>query len=193
MGHRIEVLENFVEADDALRIITMLDEAYVNGDLEAFPDNPRVGVLSNKNLESEKLIKKYSDKLVKIHQETFGLAVPLFTVQGHNSIWERGSEAGLHVDSHKGSEHIITSSVLYLGGEYTGGDIEFPQQAFSYQPKALSAVIFPSGGLEYPHRVNRIKTGTRYTMAMWHSHLKAFSLGQKYMDVGEIDLYNIWS
>lgn len=193
MGHRIHVLENFVDAEDAGRIISMLDEAYGNGDLEAFVDNPRVGVLSPKNLESEKLIKKYSDKLLVVHQETFGLKIPLYTVQGHNSLWERGSEAGLHVDSHKGSEHIITSSVIYLGGEYTGGSIEFPHQEFSYQPQALSAVIFPSGGLEYPHRVNRIKTGVRYTMAMWHSHVKAFSLGQKYMDSGEIDLYNIWS
>lgn len=193
MGHRIKVIENFVDDADAKEIIKMLESSYYTGDLEAFVDNPLVGVLSNKNLDSEKLIKKYSDRLIEAHKEEFGIAVDLFTVQGHNSLWERGSSAGLHIDSHKGSEHIITSSVLYLGGEYTGGDIEFPQQGFTYSPKALSAVIFPSGGMEYPHRVSRIQTGNRYTMAMWHSHLKEFSLGEKYKAMGEVALYNIWS
>jgi hypothetical protein len=192
MGHRIKSIDNFVDLDDAKKIIRMVESDYRLGDLEGLPENPMVGVISNENLESEALIRKYSDKLIKLHQEEFGIVVDLYTVQGHNCIWERLSEASLHVDSHKGSEHIITSSVLYLGGTFIGGDLEFPHQGFSYPPKALSALIYPSGGLEYPHKQTMIKSGSMYTMSLWHSHEKKFSLAEKYLNSGKKDLYEIW-
>lgn len=192
MGHRIKTIDNFVDLNDARKIISMLESFYRSGDLESFAENSMVGIISNENLESEALIRKYSDKLIKLHQKEFGIAVDLYTVEGHNCIWERGSESGLHVDSHKGAEHIITSSVLYLGGTFTGGDIEFPHQKFSYSPKALSALIYPSGGLEYPHKTTPIKDGALYTMSLWHSHLSKFSLKEKYFNSGQRDLYEIW-
>ena len=192
MGHRIKVIDNFVDQKDADKIISMIEHDYHHGDLEAFKDNPMVGVVSNNNLESEALIKKYSDKLISLHREEFGIAVDLYTVQAHNCLWELRSEAGLHVDSHKKSEHIITSSILYLGGTFIGGDIEFPQQKFTYSPQALSALIYPSGGLEYPHRTTMISRGSMYTMSLWHSHLEEFSLKEKYLNSGRADLYSIW-
>lgn len=192
MGHRIKVIDNFVDQKDAKKIISMIESDYHRGDLEAFRDNPMAGVISNENLESEALIKKYSDKLIKLHQEEFGIAVNLYTVQAYNCLWELRSESSLHVDSHKNSEHIITSSILYIGGTFTGGDIEFPQQEFTYSPKALSALIYPSGGLEYPHRMTMIESGSMYTMSLWHSHLEEFSLKEKYLNGGRADLYSIW-
>ncbi len=55
MGHRIKSIDNFVDLDDAKKIIRMVESDYRLGDLEGLPENPMVGVISNENLESEAL------------------------------------------------------------------------------------------------------------------------------------------
>jgi hypothetical protein len=193
MGHRIKILENFISKDDASAIISMLESLKNNGGLIPFVDNDRVSVAPSNYYPTELMIKKYSDLLIHEHKKEFGIAKDLFTVQGHASLWENGSFADEHVDSHDGSEHIITSSVIYLGGEFSGGEITFPNQAFTYRPKALSAVIFPSGGREYPHSVSRINSGERFTIAMWHSLDHHFSIGEYNKGIGNDDVASIWA
>lgn len=189
MGHRIKVLRNFVEPSDAEKIIRLIDA----GPRIPFHDNSGVEVLPNANTSAEWMLKKYSDKLIDIHREEFGWKLNLFTTQAHASLWHKDSFAVDHIDSHGGSEHIITSSVIYLGGNFTGGKIVFTNQEFEYQPEPLSAVIFPSGGWEYQHKVETITSGSRYTIAMWHTGYYQKSLQQKYLQENNISLSNLWS
>ena len=193
MGHRIKVLENFVSKDDAESIILMMKILKANGGLIPFVDNHYVSVAPSNYYPTELMIKKYSDLLIHEHKKEFGIVRDLFTVQGHASLWEKGSSALEHIDSHGGSEHIITSSVIYLGGEFDGGEITFPNQGFTYKPKALSAVIFPSGGTEYLHGVSEISSGERFTIAMWHSLEYHFSIGEHNKRIGNNDVASIWA
>jgi hypothetical protein len=118
MSHRIKIIKNFVEPEDAARMISLID----SGPRIPFIDNrnPNISVLSENNSESQMILKKYSDKILNVHREEFGWVPPLYTTQCHASLWGAGAEAGGHTDSHTGSEHIIFSSVIYLGGEFTG-------------------------------------------------------------------------
>ena len=191
VGHRIKILRNFVEPADADKVIRLIQA----GPTIPFIDNPdpRVQVLPNTNTAAEWMLKKYSDKLIKEHKEEFGWTPNLFTTQAHASVWHAGSMAHPHIDSHDGSQDIIFSSVVYLGGDFTGGRIVFTNHDFAYEPEPLSAVIFPSGGWEYQHMVEQILTGTRYTMAMWHTGYYPRSLQQKYLQENNILLSNLWS
>lgn len=190
MPHRIKVIENFVDPYDADRMMRLIDA----GPRIGFVDNhnPAISVLPPENLSSEIILSKYSEKIIKVHKQEYGWVPPLYTTQCHASLWTAGAEAGGHIDAHDGSEHIVFSTVIYLGGDFTGGDILFPNQNFRYSPQPLSAVIFPSGGWEYLHAVELVQSGARYTMPMWHTGDKMRGLSQIYANRGMNELSNIW-
>lgn len=191
MGHRVKIIKNFVDPIDAEKMMRLIDA----GPRIPFVDNynPSISVLSEDNLESEEMLKKYSDKVIELHKEEFGWVRPLYTTQCHASLWVAGAEAGGHIDSHGGSEHIIFSSVIYLGGQFTGGDIVFPNHDVRYAPEPLSVAIFPSGGHEYLHGVDLVTSGKRYTMPMWHTGDRSMGLAQLYSNKGKTRQAEIWS
>lgn len=175
MGHRIKVLRNFVEPADAEKIIRLVDSGQHASTAVAW------------------MLKKYSDKLIEEHKEEFGWRPHLFTAQAQAFALHSGSNASEYIDSYVSSGHIITSSVIHLGGTSAGGKIVFPNQEFEYQPEPLSAVIFPSGSWEYQHILEPITSGTGYAVAMWHTGHYPNSLQQKYLQENDISLSNLWS
>jgi len=58
--------------------------------------------------------------------------------------------------------------LIYLNDDYDGGEIYFPRQEISIKPKAGTLITFP-GSLHYIHGVNKIISGTRYTITEWLS------------------------
>jgi len=190
MPHRIKTIKDFVEPEDAAKMIKLIDA----GPRIPFIDNhnPSISVLPEGNIFAQRILKKYSDKLIKMHKENFGWRLSLYTTQCHASLWTAGAYAAQHIDSHGGSEHILFSSVIYLGGDFTGGDILFPNQEVRYHPEPLSAVIFPSGGYEHVHSVDTVLSGNRYTMPMWHTPEKMRGMSQIYRNKGMSELAKIW-
>jgi predicted 2-oxoglutarate/Fe(II)-dependent dioxygenase YbiX len=118
------------------------------------------------------LIKKYSDMVIKKHVDLNGFEVPLYTVEAFLTVWEKGSRANPHYDSHVGYEYLQFATVLYLNDDYDGGEIFFPNQNFVYKPKRGDALLFPCGGTEYTHGVKKVLEGRRFTMPLWHSSQK---------------------
>ena len=175
MGHRIKVLRNFVDPADADKIIRLIDAG------------------QNSSIAAEWMLKKYSDKLIEEHKEEFGWKSHLFTTKAQAFSWREGSNVADYTDYGVDSEHIITSSIIYLGGNFTNGKIGFPNQEFEYDPEPLSAVIFPSGSWEYRHIVEPIISGVGYAIAMWHTGHYPKSLQQKYLRDNNIYLSNLWS
>lgn len=75
---------------------------------------------------------------------------------------------GPHTDSSPSptTEHV--SAVLYLNDNYSGGEINFPEQGVKIKPKAGSLVIFPSIPPFY-HESLKILNGIKYmSPAFWH-------------------------
>lgn len=53
--------------------------------------------------------------------------------------------------------------VLYLNGDYAGGEIYYPKQGIEIKPLARSLVLHPANQI-YRHGVKEVTLGTRYSM-----------------------------
>jgi len=165
MPHRIKVINNFLSQEEINICLNIIKKS----NLSVFKDSTSARI-SEENEEILILLRKYSDRLTEAHREEYGFYPKLYTTQGYFTMWVEGGYVGPHIDNPKHNEGFIQfSSIIYLNDDYEGGEIEFPNQKFKYKPKSGDAVIFPSGGTEHVHKVNTIKNGLRYTIAMWHS------------------------
>lgn len=191
MGHRIKVLRSFVDPADADKIIRLIDA----GPQATFVDilDQKSRVLPNTNTASEWMLKRYSDKLIEEHKEEFGWKHHLFTARAHAFVVKSGSDMTNYIDPTCDLDHVITGSIIYLGGDSSDGKIVFPNQEVEYQLEPLSAVIFPKGGWEYQHIVEPSTSGTGYSIAMWHTGNYQSSLQQQYLREKNIALSNLWS
>jgi len=164
--HKIKVINNFVSDEDCQKAI----ECITTGTNTMFKNNPLAEVLVDSQ-ESLSFIKKYSDKSLAAHKEEYGLNIPLYTFEGFLTTWNTGAEAPLHNDNHPGAEFVQLTTVIYLNDDYEGGIIYFPEFDFSHKPQRGDAIIFPtfSKEHEYNHGVTKITSGTRYTLALWHT------------------------
>jgi hypothetical protein len=83
--------------------------------------------------------------------------------------WFPGMEQPLHADDmtnteHKGFEHRLFGSIIYLNDGYQGGQTYYGNFDIKVTPKAGTLAIHP-GDPEHLHGVTKIEGGTRYTIA----------------------------
>ena len=172
MSHRIVVQDNFINEEDAK---TLINEINNPSEINPYPEyySKRYGGTAfpyNKTVMS--ILKKYSDLSNVKHKELNGFYDPIYTFKAFGSKWVPGTFGGLHADAQDPEPWIEWSTVVYLNDEYSGGEIYFPRQRFSYQPKKYSAVFFPSAGTEYLHGITKILSGERYTMLFMHTSMQ---------------------
>lgn len=67
------------------------------------------------------------------------------------------------------------SSLFYVSGDFSGGEIVFPQQGREIKPEEGSFVAFPSGA-PYLHHVNPVTSGARYAVPVWFTDDKSKAL-----------------
>lgn len=58
------------------------------------------------------------------------------------------------------------SALLYLNHDFDGGELVFDQQGLEIKPHEGLLVVFPSDHA-YTHRVNAVRSGRRYVLAIW--------------------------
>lgn len=83
--------------------------------------------------------------------------------------YEEGGFMSEHADNIHHSHHQqygypLASLLFFLNDEYEGGELIISD--ITYKPKKNSAIIFPSNFL-FPHSVNKIIKGTRYSIITW--------------------------
>jgi len=161
--NKIKVIPNFISKEDI-----QLGIDYINtSKLYHFKNNDLVKIIPLRKEElGTELIKKYSNKVLKEHDEPF-----LYTVEGFISLWNTGSYSPLHLDNHHKFEYLSHSTIIYLNDDYEGGEIYFPKLDFEYKPKCGDVIIFPCDSEEYLHGVKEVTQGKRMTIALWHSSL----------------------
>lgn len=170
--HKIKVIDNFISDED----INIALALFNSEPLEKFKNIPWVNILT----PSEKtyaFIKKYSDKALELHKETYNLQVPLYTYEAFLTKWDEGHGTGVHQDNHAGAEMVQLTTVVYLNDDYEGGEIYFPDFDLFIKPKKGQAIIFPAftKNNPYEHGVNPIKGNERFTIALWHTAIKEYA------------------
>ena len=114
-------------------------------------------------------IRRSFQEVIKRYQEKH----PDFVCQRHTDFrlnkYSYGGFMSRHVDnihhSH-GQEYGYpqVSSLLFLNDNYKGGQLKISN--ITYNTKKGSAIIFPSNFM-FPHEVNLITEGTRYSIVTW--------------------------
>lgn len=137
-------------------------------------DNVYVGNVEGRSHHTLELVSDIHDKLRDLFskvttevEDVYGSEKNLYVTSFHMGKQLPSSVVGMHLDAdpdHNG--HFKYSCVIYLNTNTSGGSIEFPVLGYSYQPKELEAVVFPSQGFEYQHEVSDIRE-TRYCLPLW--------------------------
>jgi hypothetical protein len=172
--HRIVVIDNFIEPEDAK---TLIDQQLGSDSIRnPYPEYyaKRFGgtSLPYNNTVMDIMI-KYGHKSNQVHKELNGFKNDIYVFKGFGSHWATGTKGGLHIDAQDPEPFIEWSTIMYLNheSEYDGGKIYFPNQEFEYQPKQYSAVFFPSAGTEYIHGITTVTRGDRFTALYMHTSL----------------------
>lgn len=70
----------------------------------------------------------------------------------------------IHIDNTLDTR--LVSIVFFLNDNFAGGDLFFPKQSLSIQPKRGRVVAFPSF-YTHPHRAQPVINGTKYALVTW--------------------------
>jgi predicted 2-oxoglutarate/Fe(II)-dependent dioxygenase YbiX len=79
--------------------------------------------------------------------------------------YEEGQYYKQHTDSYKKHPRAVSCSFA-LNDDYEGGEWGFFDNEIKIKPKKGSVVMFPSNFM-YPHQINTVTKGTRYSIVTW--------------------------
>jgi hypothetical protein len=177
----IVYIEDFINKEDLDKIINYLNQHENNDEFMGGKDL-KDSQIKKENPEVGNLLDKYENKVYqeayKLFTERYGVPINRIPVNSTHCVkWIPGMNSKLHCDCEKpdGTPAFTAdfykynvSVLMYPNDNYTGGEITFPDYDLVFKPKAGSMIIFPGNGA-YKHTVERVKTGTRYTMPSWYS------------------------
>lgn len=174
--HRIEIVSNFLEEDDAKLYVKEADHPSA---IEPFPEYYKErfgGTALQYNDNTRYLNKKYGRKAAEYVKKLYGFKRPVYVYKVFmNHTTEIGYTGGLHTDSVNPEPWIEWSVVAYPENNFEGGKLHFPNQEFVYDPVPLEAVFFPSAGHEYIHGISEMTAGERFSIVIcltslpWHA------------------------
>jgi predicted 2-oxoglutarate/Fe(II)-dependent dioxygenase YbiX len=173
----IVVLNNLTNKDFIELIKKYIDKKAINklptqgGDTEKTRNV--FGNSLTKDSVSDKIFFKHIDKIIQQHYSHYRLKFPYLKTSNLNQIdllkYEVGGKYEIHTDhSHQGQRTL--TFILNLNEDYEGGDFVFYNQDNTEMKrvkcKTATCIMFPSN-FQYPHRIEPITKGTRYSIVAW--------------------------
>jgi hypothetical protein len=205
MPHNINIIKNFItkeEANECINLLLLEEKRQDPNTNFIFLPGYGINETHKYSVESQKILKNFSNKLTPICQDIFGYKNPIYMFETYLVCMKEGAKVRLHMDAKcKPSERFdlpceetIFTGIIYLNDNFTGGEIIFPNQEVTYAPEAYSVVLYPAGGYEYPHAVNEILSGKRYCATFWYTGNEKISLKSMYGSKEHFnkELKNIW-
>ena len=124
-----------------------------------------------KNLWLRKQIDSYlyetTKQILAKYVESFPLAKPVADSGYELLRYEEGTGYTQHTDHFHENPRILSCSIgLTDPSEFEGGEFTFFDQAISFKQEKGSVLVFPSS-FQYPHQVNTVTKGTRYSIITW--------------------------
>ena len=126
-----------------------------------------------KDIISDKIFFKHIDGIIKQHYFHYKIKFPYIETSNLNQIdllkYEGGGKYEIHTDHCHQAQRTLTF-ILNLNEDYEGGDFVFYNQDNTEMKrikcKASTCIMFPSN-FQYPHRIEPITKGTRYSIVAW--------------------------
>jgi len=179
--NKIIEIPNFVTPEAAEKMIGYI-ESYSDlwGDIAFYgssgmgihPDDPRLADYGLPSFYFDSLRKKFQEGIELVFER------PVKANTSHAQKWDVGGFAAPHSDNsdHDGHPNAFEINkyvgILYLNGNYGGGELYFPDHKIEFKPAAYSYICFP-GGVENIHGVQEITEGVRYTMVSFWDFAEA--------------------
>lgn len=126
-----------------------------------------------KNSISDKIFFKHIDKVIHRHYSHYKFKFPYLITNTLDQIdllkYKVGGKYEIHTDYSNQGQRTLTF-ILNLNEDYEGGDFVFYNQDNTemkrFKCKTGTCIMFPSN-FQYPHRVEPIIKGTRYSIVAW--------------------------
>jgi 2OG-Fe(II) oxygenase superfamily len=179
-------VENAADDDDCRRLMTLYDQ-HANltevSDQTGFPvvywpqfrDTPHAAEIVPRLVgECLRHIDQQLRPVEQVYPETVILAA--IGAGGHHSRHAdncRQNEQGDWVANH--TPHRDVTAICYLNGEFEGGEIFFERTQLTVKPRRGLVLAFPSDA-DHVHEVFPVRSGLRYTMAVWFTKQRCFAL-----------------
>jgi hypothetical protein len=170
--NRIVEIPNFVTLEEAEGMIGYFEsKAEMWGDI-AFYGSSGMGIMhDDEETKSFGLYPKFFQDLTEKYREAVEVVFEreVKPNTSHAQKWDVGGFAAPHSDNSDFDGNPTSFQInkyvgiLYLNGNYEGGNLFFPDHDIDFKPPAYSFITFP-GGIENVHGVREITSGTRYTM-----------------------------
>ena len=166
--------------------------ALTTKDWEKTPENPlwNERCINPASVQSPVLLNILKQTSIKIAAEltkTFNIEAVIYPSLLQFAKTSRGDTGTPHSDStgndgeDNGTSFRKFSALIYLGGDFFGGDLWFPTQNITIKPIPNSLVMFPST-FEYLHGVTEIFDGVRYALTSFWSYDYPISYPQQFFD-----------
>jgi len=124
------------------------------------------------NKENRTCIENNLYNACKLATQTFLNIYPYFHVSKDSGFtllkYEKTDGYGQHVDHDYSEVTRILSLSILLNDDFDGGDWQFFDKEYNVKLSKGDAIIFPSNAC-FPHAVQNISRGTRYSMVTWFS------------------------
>jgi predicted 2-oxoglutarate/Fe(II)-dependent dioxygenase YbiX len=177
----IVIINNFINDEDLLAINDYLD-LYKDNDEFMGGKDLREDTVKKENPKVAEILDKYEKKIYEKVNELFTekYKIPIIRKpvnSTHFVKWIPGMNSKLHCDCEKpdGTPAFAAdfytynvSVLMYPNDKYTGGEITFPDYDLVLKPKPGDLIMFP-GNNAYKHTVQKVESGTRYTMPSWYA------------------------
>lgn len=126
---------------------------------------PRTALLEAVQACADRLCPPAGNPGVQVYVDTVALTVlrPGDGIEWHADNCEQDG-AGRWVPN--ACSQRCVSAVLYLNEAFEGGEIVFDQQGLAIRPRTGHLIAFPSGH-RYTHRVEKVRSGSRYALGIW--------------------------
>lgn len=114
----------------------------------------------NATIQDGEILQTINERLASIFVD-----FPELDLRGAGSIQRQyeGVQLNYHVDS-ESNPLVVYAAVMYVNGDFEGGELDFPRIGVKIKPAAKDLIIFPSAD-EYLHGVLPVEAGpTRYAL-----------------------------
>jgi len=160
---KIEVIPNALSVDQCYKILLEVDPVKTATPMKYF-DKPSDNGISKAQVNLS-LVEELIRKLDHPYDKLESVSLVYYPVGSKNTQHCDNSQVHI-VDNIKTIERFKPweyTGIIFLNDNFTGGELVYPEQGCVFLPTIGTMIITPAGP-EFPHFVNQITSGERFTL-----------------------------